>query len=136
MRHFLILFSVAFAAACRTPTETAFLPAANAVGPYSGAVLSGDFCFVSGKIGKRGVPFAMEAESAIDEVEAELKRAGLSLSDVVSANVYLTDIGFYSEFNEIYGRRFSKPYPARTCVAVKELPVGASVEVQVIARRD
>jgi len=122
-------------AACQTPTGTEYLAADNAVGPYSGSVLSEDFCFASGKIGQRGIPFGLEAESAIDAVEAELKRSGLGLADVVSTTVYLTEMSFYSEFNGIYGSRFPKPYPARTCVAVKELPVGARVEITVIARR-
>jgi 2-iminobutanoate/2-iminopropanoate deaminase len=121
--------------ACEAPAGSAHLPATNAVGPYSGSVISYPFCFASGKIGKRGIPFASEAESAIDAVEAELARSGLTLSDVVSTTVYLTEMSFYAEFNGIYARRFTKPYPARTCVAVKELPVGARVEVTVIARR-
>ena len=103
--------------------------------PFSGAVLSGAHVFVSGKIGERGGSFAREVETAIDAVEKELAGAGLDLSDVVTATVYLTDMGRYGELNEIYARRFPAPYPARACVAVRELPVGAQVEIQVIAAR-
>ena len=122
--------------ACRSPERAAHIKAENALGHYSSAVLSDDYCFLSGQIGsKRSGPVSEEIASAIDKVENELRRAGLTLSDVVSANVYLTDIVYYSYFNEIYARRFSAPYPARACVAVKALPGKARVEIQVIARR-
>jgi 2-iminobutanoate/2-iminopropanoate deaminase len=110
-------------------------PAEGALGPYSGSVLSGGLCFVSGKIGKRGESFAVEAHSAIDAVAQELERSELSLADVVSATVFLTDMGLYGELNTIYSERFPAPYPARACIAVRELPAGARVEIQVIARR-
>jgi 2-iminobutanoate/2-iminopropanoate deaminase len=111
------------------------LPAEGAIGPYSGSVLSGGLCFVAGKIGSRGQSFAVEANTAIDAVAAELARSELTLADVVSATVYLTDMSLYAELNAIYAERFPAPYPARTCVAVRELPAGARVEIQVIARR-
>ncbi len=121
--------------ACQAPDRVA-LPAEGAVGPYSAAVSSGDLCFVSGRIGKkRDGSFAEEAESCIDSVEGELSRLGLTLADVLSATVFLVDMERYQEFNGIYSRRFSDPYPARACIAVRELPVGARVEIQVVARR-
>lgn len=109
--------------------------ARGALGPYSAAVEAGNIVFVAGKIGERGGTFAHEAETAIDAVEGELKRVGLGLGDVVSATVYLTDMDRYAEVNGIYGKRFPAPYPARACVAVKTLPGGARVEIQVIAAR-
>lgn len=121
--------------ACRSPERAAHIKAESALGPYSSAVLSDDYCFVSGQIGKRGGPIDEEITTAIDHVENELRRAGLTLSDVVYATVYLTDIVYYSYFNEIYAQRFRAPYPARACVAVKALPGKARVEIQVIARR-
>ena len=112
------------------------IPAEGAIGPYSGAVLAGGFCFASGKIAKqRDGTFEEEVASALDQVEAQLDAVGLDLHDVVSATVYLTDMGNYGAFNEIYGARFGgKNFPARTCVAVAALPAGARVEVQVIAK--
>ncbi|MHC5004019.1 MAG: Rid family hydrolase [Planctomycetota bacterium] len=120
---------------CASGPGTTHLAAEGAMGPYSGAVLAGDLCFVSGKIGRRGGAFADEAETAIDAVEGELRRAGLGLGDLVHVTVYLTDMGRYAEFNEIYARRVPAPHPARVCVAVAALPGAARVEVTGIARR-
>lgn len=117
------------------PPGVQYVPAANALGPYSSAVVVGDLALLSGKIGERGQSFAHEVETCLDAVEETLRQMGLSFSDCVEARVYLTDMGRYAEFNEIYGRRLSAPYPARTCVAVAGLPGGARVEVQVAARR-
>jgi 2-iminobutanoate/2-iminopropanoate deaminase len=124
------------AAGCRGPT-TEHLAAQGALGPYSAAVVHGDCAYLSGKIGRvnPGAAFADEVNACIDAVETDLARLGLTLSDAISATVYLTDMAMYAEFNAIYGERFSAPYPARTCVAVSALPAGARVEIQVIARR-
>jgi 2-iminobutanoate/2-iminopropanoate deaminase len=107
----------------------------KALGPYSGSVISGDTCFVSGKIGSRRDSVEEETNTAIDALEAELARAELTLADVVSVTVYMTDIVYYSYVNAVYARRFRDPFPARACVAVKALPGKARVEIQAIARR-
>jgi len=125
---------VVLLSACAGP-RTEHRVAEGALGPYSGAVVTGDLVFVSGKIGERGGTFEHEAETAIGRVSEELAGLGLDLGDVVEARVYLTDMGRYAEFNEIYGRLFPAPYPARACVAVAALPGEARVEVQVVARR-
>ena len=130
----LLLVTIASLPAGCTSSGTRHLAAEGALGPYSGSVVSGGFCFVSGKIGKRGGSFAEEAETALDAVEAELRRSGLGLADVVSSTVYLTDIALYPELNAIYAHRFRAPYPARTTVAVSKLPGGARLEIQVVAR--
>jgi 2-iminobutanoate/2-iminopropanoate deaminase len=116
------------------PAPASHLVDEGALGPYSAAVRAGELVFLSGKIGERGQGFEREAQSAIDAVEAGLERAGLSLADVVSATVYLTDMGRYAELNAIYAERLPAPYPARACVAVAALPAGAQVEIQVVAR--
>ena len=108
--------------------------AEGAIGPYSATVSAGGFHFLAGKIGELGGSFEDEAESSISRIEEELGFSGLSLADVVSATVYLTDMDRYADFNKIYARRFPPPYPARVCVAVAALPAGAQVEVAVIAR--
>lgn len=105
----------------------------GASGPYSSTVSVGDLHFLSGKIGAREGSFEDEAESAISRVQAELAASDLTLGDVVSVTVYLTDMDRYDEFNRIYSRRFPPPYPARTCVAVAALPRGARVEIAVTA---
>ena len=122
------------AAGCATP-GTDHLPATGALGPYSAAVSSGDVVFLSGKIGKRGGTVAEEVKSAIDAVETDLKTLGLSLVDVLSVNVYLTDMSLYPALNAEYGQRFPQPYPARTTVGVSSLPGGARIEIQAVAAR-
>lgn len=109
--------------------------APGALGPYSGSVESDGLVFVSGKIGPTGGEFAAEAEGAIDALEQELLGAGLALADVVSVTVYLTGMEHYAALNEVYARRFRRPYPARACVALAALPGGARVEIQAVARR-
>ena len=137
MRSLILIVIPGMVAACSSvpPAELEHVVAEDALGPYSGAVLLGDLCFVSGKIGTTGGSFADEVETAIDRVEEELDRAGLGLGDVASVTVFLTDIANYRELNGIYEKRFPSPYPARACVAVNSLPGQARVEIQVIARR-
>ncbi len=114
------------------------VPAPGALGPYSSAVASGGLVFFSGKIAaadaRRG-DFAAEADAALDAVVTDMRAAGLSLLDVVSATVHLTDMGLYTSFNQVYERRMPEPWPARTCVAVSALPGGARVEITIVARR-
>jgi len=62
-----------------------------------------------------------------------LEAAGSSLSKVVKATVFITDMDNFKAVNEIYASTFTKPYPARTCIAVKQLPLGALVEIEVVA---
>lgn len=136
LAHHIVALSAALTlAACGSTRGTRYVAAEGALGPYSASVLSGDFCFVSGKIGRRGDSFEVEVETAIDAVEGELRRNDLTLADVVASTVYLTDIAYYGELNAIYARRFSAPYPARACIAVRALPGEARVEIQVTARR-
>lgn len=108
--------------------------AVGTLGPYSGSVTSDNLVFVSGKIGKRGGSFTVEVNTAIDAVEEELARSGVSLAEAISVTVYLTDLDLYSEFNSIYAKRFSHPYPARALTEVSRLPGKARVEIQVIAK--
>ncbi|MHC4427252.1 MAG: RidA family protein [Planctomycetota bacterium] len=116
-------------------SPTVYMHADAPLWPYSGSVLSGDFCFVSGKIGDRGGSFEAEATSALDAVEQELGRAGLTLRQLVQVTVYLTDIDNYEAFNEVYAARVPEPYPARAVVQVAALPGDARVEIQATARR-
>lgn len=105
----------------------------GALGPYSSAVQVGDMVLLSGKIGERDKDFAHEVTTCIDRIEANLAEFEMGLAQVVEARVYLVDMDRYSEFNKLYGERFSAPYPVRTCVAVAALPAGAQVEIQVAA---
>ena len=114
----------------------------KAVGPYSSAVWEGDLLFLSGQTpidpatqrlveGDIGVQTAR----AFDNLEAVLQDAGLSLDHVVKCNVYLTTMKNFAAMNDVYRTRFTPPYPARTTVAVAELPLGARVEVEMVARK-
>jgi 2-iminobutanoate/2-iminopropanoate deaminase len=116
-------------------TPPAHLAAENALGPYSASVESRGLVFVSGKGGQSGGSFAAEAESAIRAVERELARSRLTLADVLSVTVFLTDMAQYAEFNQVYARLFPAPYPARACVAVSALPAKLRVEIQAVASR-
>lgn len=131
----LLAFAASLAPACHQPPAPSHLEAKNAVGPYSAAVVAeGRLVFLSGKIGTPGGAFADEMNAALDAVATDLTRAGATLADVVSVNVFLTDMALFDEMNRLYAARFPSPYPARTTVAVAALPKGARVELQAVAR--
>ncbi len=115
-------------------------PALNDL-PFSAAVRAGKLLYVSGQIGLDPATGAIVSGGAANETGQILKNiagvlaaAGKDLGDVVKANVYLTDYGDYASMNAAYAEAFEKPYPARTCVGVAALPLGARVEIEVIAR--
>ncbi len=113
-----------------------------AIGPYSHAVWAGDLLYLSGQTpidpstGKL-IEGDVEAQThrAFDNLQAVLEDSGLSMDDVIKCNVYLTDMANFPHMNKAYGARFSRPYPARTTVAVAGLPLGALVEIELVARR-
>jgi 2-iminobutanoate/2-iminopropanoate deaminase len=115
--------------------------APKAIGPYAQAVVSHGFLFTSGQIpldpatGEL-VPGGIEAsvERVFDNIEAILGEAGLSLDDVVKTTVYLLRMEEFAAMNGVYARRFGDHRPARSTVAVAELPKDAAVEIDVIAR--
>ncbi|MBL8996705.1 MAG: Rid family detoxifying hydrolase [Gemmatimonadales bacterium] len=113
-----------------------------AVGPYSHAVWAGKQLYLSGQTpidpatGKL-VEGDVHAQTlrAFMNLEAVLKDAGLTMAHVIKCNVYLTDMADFAQMNAAYESRFERPFPARTTVAVAGLPLGARVEVEMIARR-
>jgi 2-iminobutanoate/2-iminopropanoate deaminase len=115
--------------------------APRAIGPYSQAVAGGGFLFASGQVpldpatGEL-VPGGIEAgvERVFDNLEAVLEAAGASLDDVVKTTVYLLRMSDFAAMNAIYARRFGNHRPARSTVAVAQLPKDAAVEIDVIAR--
>jgi 2-iminobutanoate/2-iminopropanoate deaminase len=120
--------------------HTAQAPAA--IGPYSQAVQVGSWLFVSGQIGLRpdtgelaGSNFEHQARQALDNLRCILQSAGYSMGDVVSVDVYLTDMTQFALFNGMYQEYFPAIKPARAVVEVQGLPRGASVEVKCIAHR-
>jgi 2-iminobutanoate/2-iminopropanoate deaminase len=113
-----------------------------ALGPYSAAVWAGELLYLSGQTPvdpKTGELISGDVEAqthrAFDNLEAVLGDAGLSLDHVIKCNVYLTDMDNFAAMNAAYSTRFSKPYPARTTVAVRALPRKAMVEIEMVARR-
>ncbi len=116
--------------------------APKALGPYSQAVKSGDFLFISGQLpidpatGKliEGDIQAM-AKRIIQNIEAILKSAGTSLENVVRTDVFMTDLKQFGAMNEEYARAFKGPVPpARQTIQVAALPLGASLEISCIAK--
>ena len=110
------------------------------VGPYAQAVKAGGFLFVSGQIpvdartGQLSTgPFVEQAGKALDNLAAVLKAGGASLDSVVKVTVYLSDMTNFNEFNTVYITYFENSRPARSCVAVRELPKGALVEIEAVA---
>lgn len=74
-----------------------------------------------------------ETRQAMENLKAVLEEAGYSFKDVVKTTIFVTDMGNYGKINETYGKYVSEPFPARETVCVKELPLGARVEISMIA---
>ncbi len=116
-------------------------PSATAVGPYSHAVESGGDVYCSGQTPLDPSTGALvvggieaQTHQCLDNLFAVLAAAGLGPDHVVKVNVFLTDMGAFVEMNAAYASRFSEPYPARTTVGVASLPLGADVEIELVAR--
>lgn len=114
--------------------------APGAVGPYSQAIKTGNFLFLSGQVGmnpetNKVVEGGVEAQAGqiFKNITAVLEQAGAALQNVVKATVFLKDMADFKRVNEIYAQHFQKPYPARSAVAVKELPLSVDIEIEVIA---
>jgi 2-iminobutanoate/2-iminopropanoate deaminase len=112
------------------------------LGPYSQAVIEGDFIFLAGQ----GCSNPATGELELGDVRSETKRtfenlraileaAGSSLDDVMKCNVYLRDINDFAAMNEVYATFFSAPFPARTTIQAGALPGGIAVEIECIARK-
>ncbi|MDR3211630.1 MAG: RidA family protein [Planctomycetota bacterium] len=123
------------------PKEIVTTGAPPAVGAYSQAIDTGDFVFTSGSLPLDPVSKAMpedikaQATQALNNLKAILAAAGTSLEKVVKATIFLADIRDFQAVNEVYSTYFSKPYPARSCYAVAALPLGAKLEIELIATK-
>lgn len=113
--------------------------APGAIGPYSQAVARGGMVYTSGQIALDPVEGVMvgqdvktQTERVMKNLDAVLKAAGSSFDHVVKTTCFLADMNDFAAFNEVYGSYITSA-PARSCVAVKDLPKGALVEVEVIA---
>jgi 2-iminobutanoate/2-iminopropanoate deaminase len=117
-------------------------PGAVAVGPYSHAIETGDLLFLSGQTpvdshnGKLVEGDIVEQTTqCFKNLFNVLEAAGLTPDHVQKVNVFLTNMDNFTAMNEVYSKQFSKPYPARTTIGVSSLPLGAQVEIEMIARR-
>lgn len=115
--------------------------APGAIGPYSQAIDTGAFVYASGQIpvnpATGEIPAGIEAQTAqsIANVKAILAAAGLTIDNVVKTTVFLADMGEFAAMNKVYAEHFTEPFPARSAVAVKDLPKAVRVEIEVIASR-
>ncbi len=115
--------------------------APGAIGPYSQAIDAGAFVYASGQIPLNPVdgtiPEGIKAQTAqsLANVKAILEEAGLTMDNVVKTTVFLADMADFAAMNEVYAEVFSAPYPARSAVAVRELPKQVLVEIEVLAAR-
>jgi 2-iminobutanoate/2-iminopropanoate deaminase len=112
------------------------------IGPYSQAIIEGDFIFLAGQgctnplTGKLELgDVRSETKRTFENVRAILQAAGSSLDDVTKCNVYLRDINDFAGMNEVYETFFVAPFPARTTIQAGALPGGIAVEIECIAKR-
>ncbi len=117
-------------------------PNASSVGPYSHAIDAGGMVFLSGQTPLDSETgkliegnIADHTQKCFDNLLDVLAAGGLTADHVVKVNVFLTDMADFAEMNEVYKRQFSEPYPARSTVAVAELPLGSDIEIELVAQR-
>lgn len=110
------------------------------IGPYSPAVLVGNTLYTSGQVAKDAVSGQMvqdnitnETKKVMENLQAILKEAGMDFSHVVKTTIYCTDLNNFGAINDAYGSFFTGNYPARETVQVSRLPLGANVEISVVA---
>ena len=113
--------------------------------PYSPVRQAGDLIITAGQLGRDAKTLVIESgieaqtKKCMENIDMHLKSQGSDISKVVKFVVYLTDMGDYSAMNDVYASFLSEPYPARTCIAVKELPrlgdIDLIVEIEAIATK-
>ena len=113
-----------------------------AIGPYSQAIEVGNFVYASGQLPvdpatgtfpEGGIK--AQTRQSLTNVQAVLRAAGLDMSNVVKTTVFMADMADFADMNSVYAEFFTEPYPARSAVAVKALPKGAQVEIEVVAAK-
>ena len=111
-----------------------------AIGPYSQAIQVGNLIYTSGQIPidpttgnivEGGIK--EQTRQSLTNIQAILEEAGLTMGNVVKTIVFMADMADFADMNSVYAEFFSEPYPARSAVAVKSLPKGALVEIEVVA---
>jgi len=118
-------------------------PKAKAIGPYSAAIESGELVFVSGQIPLDPLTgklvegeIAAQTSQSLENLKTILAAAGLTFAHVVKTTIFLTSMGDFAAVNDVYKTYMAEPYPARSTIAVAALPMGAKVEIEMIAARN
>lgn len=121
------------------PKKAIEAPPLKAVGPYSLAVLSGNYAFVSGQVPMDPVAgklvqgdIGAQTEQLFNNLKTVLAAAKLDLSHVVKSTVFLVDMNDFQAMNAVYAKHMPAPYPARSTIGVASLPLGARVEIELI----
>lgn len=111
-----------------------------AIGPYNQAIKVGNLVYTSGQIPINPATgnfveggIKEQTRQSLTNIKAILEEAGLSMNNVVKTTVFLADMNDFADMNSVYAEFFAEPYPARSAVAVKTLPKGALVEIEVVA---
>ncbi|MBR0204577.1 MAG: RidA family protein [Synergistaceae bacterium] len=113
-----------------------------AIGPYSQAIQAGHFLYVSGQIpvnpvtGEVPGDITAQAKQSLENLKAILEAAGYSLGNVVKTTIFAADINNFAAVNQVYAEYFAKEAPARSFVAVKDLPKGVGIEIEAVAWRE
>ena len=111
-----------------------------AIGPYSQAIRVGNLLYTSGQIPINPATgnfveggIKEQTRQSLTNIKAILEEAGLTMAHVVKTTVFMADMNDFADMNTVYAEFFAEPYPARSAVAVKTLPKGALVEIEVVA---
>jgi 2-iminobutanoate/2-iminopropanoate deaminase len=111
-----------------------------AIDPYSQAIIVGNLVYTSGQIPIDPATGSIDeggikeqTRQSLTNVQAILKEAGLTMANVIKTTVFMADMNDFADMNAVYAEFFTEPYPARSAVAVKTLPKGALVEIEVVA---
>ena len=121
----------------KTKIETPNAP--KATGPFSQGIINENIIFTSGQVHLTSDGKLLESSiedqthQVMKNLKAILEASGVTFHDVVKTTIYVTDMSVYGRINEVYGSYFSEPFPARETVCVKELPLGAKIEISMIA---
>ena len=114
--------------------------APNPIGPYSQAVKHGNMIFISGQIAIDSITKEIKNDNIINEttlvmenIKSILKELRCDMNTIVKCSIFLSEMKYFKAVNEIYGKYFTKPFPARETIAVKNLPKDVNVEISAIA---
>ena len=141
MKHIILAVYLFLAVAASAQGDRTFVKsklAAERHLPFSSAVRVGDTLYIAGTTADpdrlaKGLSLEQEATDLMGQIKQSVEKAGMTMDDVVSVQVFCTDLSLYQSFNAVYSKYFHEDFPARTFVGVSKLLFGARVEVNAIA---